>query len=155
MCAILDSAVVHEVFGHDRPDAGEGFRRWIDSERGQLVIGGRLRGELVRNHAFRPWLAEALRGGRARSLNDAEVDERETTLRQSGKCESNDRHIIALAQLSNARLLYTNDDALTRDFGKKQLVDGPRGKVYSTKSGGEFTRGRRPLLQRGDLCSPR
>lgn len=155
MCAILDNAVVHEVFGHGRPDAGEGFRRWTDSGKGQLVIGGRLRAELVRNHAFRPWLAEALRGGRARSLNDAEVDARETTLRQSGTCESNDQHIIALAQLSNARLLYTNDDALTRDFGRKRLIDNPRGKVYSTKSGGEFTKSRRRLLQRGDLCSPR
>ena len=84
MCAILDSAVAHEVFGHDRPDAGKGFRRWLESEKGQLVIGGRLRGELARNHAFRPWLAEALRAGRARSLNDAEVDKRETALGQSG-----------------------------------------------------------------------
>jgi hypothetical protein len=155
MCAILDTAVVHEVFSRCRPDAGEGFRRWIDSGRGQLVIGGRLREELVRYNAFRPWLVEALRAGRATSLNDAEVEKRETRLRQSGVCESNDQHIIALAQLSNARLLYTNDDALSRDFGKKELIDNPRGKVYSTKSGGEFNKRRRQLLQRGNLCNPR
>ena len=155
MCAILDSDVVHEVFGRQPSAAGEAFRKWIRSGKGRLVIGGQLRGELGRNTTFQLWLIEALRGGRARSLNDEEVEKRATTLKQSGVCESNDQHIIALAQLGRARLLYTNDVRLTRDFRNKELINDPRGKVYSTKSSGEFEKKHRQLLQQKNLCNPR
>lgn len=37
MCAILDNDVVHQVFGADRPQAGEEFFRWIDAGRIHLV----------------------------------------------------------------------------------------------------------------------
>ena len=46
MCAILDANVAGQVFGTGRPPAGAKFFEWIDSGRGRLVIGGRLRREL-------------------------------------------------------------------------------------------------------------
>ncbi len=152
MCAILDNDVAYQVFGRDRPPAGVAFRRWIDSRRGQLVVGGQLRVELGRNHAFRLWLQQALLQGRARSVNDREVDKRTATLRNAGVCRSNDPHIVALAQLSNARLLYSNDDDLRHDFGDKQLIDRPRGKVYSTKQSNDFQESHRRLLNQRRLC---
>ena len=152
MCAILDNDVAHQVFGRDRPPAGVAFRRWIDSGRGQLVVGGQLRRELAGTQAFRLWLQQALLEGRARSVNDSDVEKRTTDLRQAGVCRSNDPHIVALAQLSNARLLYSNDDALRHDFGNKQLIDQPRGKVHSTKQNNDFQESHRRLLNQRKLC---
>lgn len=153
MCAILDNDVLHEVFGQDRSPAGMAFRRWIDSGRGQLVVGGQLRQELGGNYAFKEWLQEALRGGRrAKSINDGEVEERTNALRQAGVCRSNDPHIVALTQLSHARLLYSNDDDLRHDFGNKQLIARPRGKVYSTKQSNDFQESHKQLLNQRRLC---
>ena len=155
MCAILDNDVVSEAFGSKRSPAGVAFRSWIDSRKGQLVIGGKLRQELSRNREFKDWLMEAIRGGRARTFNDEEVEERTEALKQSGLCQSNDQHIIALAQLSNARLLYTNDGPLTQDFGSSELIKDPKGRVYSTNFGSEFDKKRRKLLYRKNLCNLR
>lgn len=152
MCAILDNDVVHEVFGQDRPPAGEAFRKWVDSGRGQLVVGGKLREELGENLAFRNWLRQALLGGRARSINDEEVEDRAAALKQAGVCRSNDPHIVALAQLSHARLLYSNDGDLRYDFGNKQLIDQPRGKIYSTRQSNDFQESHRRLLGQRRLC---
>ena len=152
MCAILDNDVAHQVFGRDRPPAGLAFRKWIDSGKGQLIVGGQLRRELAENQAFRLWLQQALLKGRARSVSDAEVERRATYLKQAGLCRSNDSHIVALAQLSNARLLYSNDDDLRRDFGNKQLIDQPRGKVYSTKQSNDFQESHKRLLSQRRLC---
>ena len=152
MCAILDNDVAHQVFGRDRPPAGAAFRSWIDSGSGQLVVGGQLRRELAGNQAFRLWLQQALLEGRARSVNDSDVEKRTTDLRQAGVCRSNDPHVVALAQLSNARLLYSNDDDLRHDFGNKQLIDQPRGKIYSTKRSNDFRESHRRLLNQRRLC---
>ena len=47
MCAIVDTNVVHEVFGRQPTDAGEGFFRWLNSGKGKLVVGGKLKEELM------------------------------------------------------------------------------------------------------------
>ena len=47
------------------------------------------------------------------------------------KPKSNDLHVIALARISGARLLYSDDKKLRKDFKNKHLVNSPRGKVYS------------------------
>ena len=154
MCAILDNDRISEVFGSKRTPAGVAFRDWLDSGRGRLVLGGRLRKELVDNYEFRNWLREALLGGRAKSLNDDEVERRTVRLKSEGVCKSDDPHTVALAQLSNARLLYTNDVDLMHDFRNGQLVKQPRGKVYSTKISKEFKRAHKQLLNQKKLCNP-
>ena len=70
-------------------------------------------------------------------------------------CESDDPHIIALAQISGARLLYTNDLALQRDFRKRDLIADPRGKVYSTHRRDDYTEAHRKLLSNRTLCRSR
>ena len=37
-------------------------------------------------------------------------------LQDAGACQSNDLHVLALAQVSGARLLYSNDLSLHQDF---------------------------------------
>ena len=152
MCAILDANVVHEVFGTNRPAAGQAFFRWIDSGRWHLVVGGQLRRELDRSLAFREWRLQAALAGRITLLNDEAVDGRARALEQRNACRSDDPHVVAAAQVSGARLLYTNDADLQADFGDKALIDRPRGKVYSTRIHDDLTPTHRRLLGARRLC---
>ena len=149
MCAIVDANVAPEVFGHDRPAAGSEFFKWINREGGRLVAGGRLLEELERTVA-REWVRQAMIAGRIRAEDNSEVDARAAELRDS--CISDDPHVIALAQVSGARLLYSNDQDLHRDFRNKRLIDGPRGSVYSTRDDKGFRDRHRRLLRRKNLC---
>lgn len=103
MCAILDASVCSMVFdGDDRPEARKCFFDWIDSGKGRLVIGGKLRRELYQNSKFRGWAAAAVQYGRLKSSDDDLVNTREGTIND---LVSNDSHIIALVIESRARLL--------------------------------------------------
>ena len=155
MCAILDANVAGQVFGARRPAAGERFFEWIDSGRGRLVIGGRLRRELDRNSEFRDWRRGAVLAGRVTLLNDEAVDGRATELGRENACRSNDEHVVAVAQLSGARLLFTNDGDLQADFRDKALIDLPRGRVYSTRTHEDLTPAHRKLLANRKLCARR
>ena len=152
MCAIVDANVAHEVFGVKRPEAGVKFFGWINAGSGRLVVGGKLLKELNRTSA-REWARQALNAGLLRNVKSSEVNDRTDQLQHEGSCRSDDPHVIALAQVSGARLLYSNDKALQRDFKSKALIDDPRGKVYSTRGEGSFQRSHDRLLKRKDLCS--
>ena len=152
MCAIVDANVAYQVFGEDRPPAGERFFDWLSSPRGQLVVGGKLREELSRDLRFQRWLTTAVRYGRARSVIDDEVDKRAQELQRTGVCKSDDEHVLALALVSGARLLYTNDTALIDDFGNREVIARPRGKVYTTVRNADVTDTHRRLLAARDLC---
>ncbi len=151
MCAIIDANVVHEAFGDNRTEAGTEFRKWIDQGASQLVVGGKLLEELDGNGTFRAWRAVAAQFGRVQRLNERTVRARTARLQQSTALSSDDHHVIALAQLSGARLLYSNDSALHDDFGNKSLIDQPRGRIYSTKENPTFGRAHRHLLH-NNVC---
>lgn len=153
MCAIVDVNVVHEVFGVNRPEAGIRFRDWISSGSGRLVIGGQLKEELTRNQKFKEWTVQGRLSGQLHEIDENTVKEATTILEDSGACISDDPHIIALAQVSGARLLFTNDRDLQEDFGNRQLVNNPRGKIYTTRMGPRVTQSHRNLLRRKDLCT--
>ena len=156
MGAILDANVAHEVFGgSDRSEAGRRFYNQINRGEGILVAGGKLLRELLETSVRRN-IDEAYRSGKIKRINDQKVDVLTKKLQDQGGFKSNDPHILALAQASGARLLYSNDGDLQKDFGNKGLVDRPRGKVYSTKHGdGKFQRSHKTLLlelKNGGLC---
>ena len=154
MCAIVDADVSHEVFGNDRPEAGERLFEWLDSEPFRLAVGGTLLAELNRSPA-REWMRQAILAGRVRQETTGTVDRREEELSREGRCLSNDIHVIALAQISGARLLYSNDKDLHVDFKNKRLIDEPRGKVYSTNEDKNFTNAHEKLLNNRNLCRNR
>lgn len=147
MCAIIDKDVLHQSFGDQKTQAGLEFREWLN-HRGSLLIGGRLAQELDQNRAFRSWRAQATLAGRIRAIDDDAVDSREAALKASADLKSNDAHVIAVAQLGGARLLFSNDGKLHRDFKNQALVGG---KVYSTRQGGELRESHRRLL-RTSVC---
>ena len=154
MCAIIDANVCHEIFSSSsQSDAGKYFLDWLMKRNGGIIVsgGGHLR-ELDQNEDFYRVFRERLQIGRARYIPDAQVDAETKTLRSQSICRSNDEHILALARLSGARLLFTNDNALQDDFRNRQIVSGTRGRVYTTTRSQNVTRTHRNLLSRADLC---
>ena len=53
---------------------------------------------------------------------------------ETAAAKSNDRHILAMALASGARLLYTKDGRLSRDFRNPAIINNPQGVVYSRVS---------------------
>ena len=132
MCIILDNSIGGEVFGSNKSEASEAVWRWINGiedkgRRLRVVIGGKLTRELYRNGQIRDWLIRGVR----RAYDNETVDLMEKEVR-NWDLESDDPHIIALALVSGARLLYSNDLALQKDFGNVKLVGKPKGKIYTT-----------------------
>ena len=150
MCAILDADAVSAVFTEDPAPGAREFRRWIESARGRLAIGGRLRKELAVNTAFKKWLREALLRGSVRDTPDRRVNDEARALASRENLRSNDQHVLALARLSGARLLYSRDKALREDFRNEKILGDPRGKLYPEGKGAECHRW---LLRQQRLCA--
>ena len=126
---------------------------WLNrANGGRLAIGGKLREELCSNRSFLRWLSVAGRLGRTVNVSDDRVEAETETLRtRTPPCKSNDEHVLALAKLSGARLLYTNDN----DFRDRSIVDGVQGRIYTTAEYDDVRRTHRDLLNRRDLCDTR
>ena len=152
MCAIVDANVAHEVFGAKRPEAGVKFFGWINADSGRLIVGGKLLEELKKSSdGFRNLGQQLQLAGRMTIVNKSEVNTRTDQLQKL--CKSDDPHVIALAQVSGARLLYSNDRALQRDFKNRKLIDSPKGRVYTTLKHKSFHDSHKDLLRK-DLCRP-
>ena len=151
MCAILDNSARDEVFGNVPTDRGRLFFDWINQGQGRLAIGGtKLRAELGGSTQqpgsvnFRRWLPTAIRQGLVIQPDDDDiVDAAADNLEAQGICLSNDPHVLALAQDTGARLLYSNDEALRQDFTNRAIIGGVRGKIYPNSGSREFLNDRR------------
>ena len=156
MCAIVDANVANEVFGPSQSPAGEKFYAWINAAAGRLVVGGKLLEELEEGSPkFREWASTLGDAGRMRTVNADQVNAKAEEMKN--KCVSDDSHIIALAQISGARLLYTNESSekkkrLCEDFKNRNLINQPRGKIYTSRKNKRFTSTHKRLLGRQDLC---
>lgn len=157
MCAIVDTNAVGELWDGGSSAAGQHFRRWVEGPNGRLVVGGQIRQELGSSGAAQ-WLQELDRAGKLTRVDDSRVDRQAASLRSvpasdPGSCRSDDHHVIALAQISGARLLFSNDKDLHKDFKNKRLIDQPSGTVYSTLARKDFTSHRRAQLRKHH-CRP-
>lgn len=154
MCAIVDANVGHEVFDTGRQtEAGRFFYNWLMRPNGGiLVAGGELLRELNRSESFRRFFGERLLANRARRIPNEPVAAAEEEIRSQGTGNSNDEHILALAQVSGARLLFTNDRDLQGDFRNRNIIGGTRGRIYTTLQSNDISRTHRNLLNRSDLC---
>lgn len=155
MCAIVDANVGHEVFDPSRQtEAGRFFYNWLMRPNGgTIVAGGALLRELNRSGSFRRFSGERLLANRARRIPNEPVAAAEQEVRSQGISDSNDEHILALAQVSGARLLFTNDRALQQDFRNRRIIGGTRGRVYTTVEYADIRPTHRNLLKRIDLCN--
>lgn len=76
-------------------------------------------------------LLEYVRAGKASVIPAERFANDERTLRARADLHSDDPHVLALARATGVRLLYTSDRNLKDDFKRKDLIDRPRGSVYS------------------------
>ena len=146
MCAIVDANGWHEVFSRKRPPAGDAFRRWLSGKRGFAVLGGQLRREIANGQKRKRQIQAFVQNGMLVPIPDAEVDGEAERIERRGGFRSDDPHILALAKVSGARLLYTNDRDLQDDFKNADFVVD--GKIYSTLETTKHTRRQRDLLRR-------
>jgi len=144
MCIIIDANTAHEMTSSPpHPDATP-VLKWLENRRGFLVLGGKLTEELYAT-PFRRLVVELTRAGVTRIYRSESVTRTETDLRRSGRCTSNDLHVIALALISGARLLYSRDQRLQADFRSLEIMNNPRGHVYSSAN-------HEHLLRDGSSC---
>ena len=140
MCAVVDANTCHEIVGPHTTPAGRQFARWLDRG-GVLVVGGRLTREISANLNVDRYLVALGTAGRLRILNEDSIRREVARLTAAGSCVSNDHHVLAVASLGGATLLFSRDQNLRRDYLNRQLT-GIRGRVYQ---------GQRNLLRR-DTC---
>ena len=106
--------------------------------------------ELSINSNFQQWYSLAV--GRRLAIkttteNDIDMESIIEDLIQQNNCASNDYHILALARVTGARLLYTQDRKLIADF--KDIV---KGKVYPSGNSKNAKRNRNKIRNEKNLC---
>ena len=130
MCVIVDANVAGRVFSSPPSSKYQPLLRWLLGPKGGLAYGGENAKELARVHAAAQAIRQLRLAGNAHRADEAVVTKQTEQLRKANACVSDDEHVIALAQVSGARTLCSEDQALHEDFTNRNLVHGPRGKVY-------------------------
>lgn len=125
---------------------------WLTVGNGRLVVGGLLLRELAGSGNFLRWMKAAQRSGRVVRVADADVATESRRLEEGAVCRSNDTHVVALAKQSGSRLLFTNDIELQRDFKNPEIINNPRGMIYTTLRSKEASDVHRRMLARRNLC---
>lgn len=132
MCLIVDNDVGQTFFSSQRGDPYFPALDWIRRKDGRLIVGGRLWIREYHGTQRANLVQELAKNGRATIYRASIVDAEEEAVRDA--CKSNDAHIIALARVSGARVLCTQDSELEDDFKDRTLIDSPRGSIYKNAS---------------------
>lgn len=142
MCLIVDNNTAHQITL--RSNDAIPIIRALDKRQVTLATGGKHLDELMGN-SIRRLLIELLRNGRARNFTGSELEKKTEQFSKSTTVVSDDPHILALAIVSGARVLYTQDRDLITDFRNPRNIKKPRGAIYSTFSNAN-------LLKRCKAC---
>jgi hypothetical protein len=134
MCIIIDNNVRDLVFREEPADEYKPVADWIDTKGGKFVIGGKLTEELNEGRGYRALIGQYKRKGSVRSMETTDIDADIKEIARIGKIKSDDQHVLALARVSGARTLCTNEDDLTEDFKNKAIINNPRGNIYKNPS---------------------
>ena len=157
MCVIVDTNKFGDFMSRDPDEAAKEIREWMGGEnggvlaypeiepltkamRGEKTLDGKARadaikdmsrliGEYRRSPNMLALLEQYFRTGRARRVKLSKVAKKHP---ETAKARSDDRHILALALASGARLLYTADKKLARDFKNPEIIGNPPGEVYAS-----------------------
>jgi hypothetical protein len=145
MCLIIDANKAADFVNHPEVPEHATIYDWLENQAGTLALGGKLSLELSSISAMRRYLRTLIQAGRAKQYPDDAVNSEEDVVDASGLCRSDDPHIIALARVSGARVLFSVDDPLCADFRNTRLVPRPPGKIYRRAQ-------HRHLLLNGPAC---
>ena len=158
MCVIVDADKSHGLVKDPLPNDVKPLQKWLSRD-GSLVYstGGIFDRQYSRE--VRDYFRFLSRNNKAIQFNLQVVEEKMTDLPDEGALASdensgrNDRHILALALVSGAEVLYTGDQNLMKDFQNKKIMGHSNGKIYSS----EEDKGRglqsRKLFDQKNLCS--
>jgi hypothetical protein len=130
VCIIVDANVAAQLCQAPLAADARLLVEWIENRGGRVVLGGQLSDELASNSKVSRWLRGLAQAGRAILVPRDTIEEEEHRVRGLVLCVSNDFHIIALARVSGARLLFSHDHDLHTDFGNRGLINNPRGRIY-------------------------
>ena len=137
MCLILDADMYGLFLKQDNKDM-KPVKDWVDKKNGKVVYSpvGKMKTELEKAPNVRRQFEQYRRAGKLKSIPVEIVEEKKSRL---PPLRSNDPDIIALAQVSEVKLLISGDENLHADF--KTIV---RGKIYQTSA--------HKRLLHNDLC---
>lgn len=122
MCIIIDANRCGDICSNEK-DYVKPLLKWV-MKGGKLVSGGKLEDELFKNLKMRSLLLEWDRSGRIRKFKREDM-----SVEIEGKCKSDDPHVLALANLSSASIIVTEDEDLISDLKNREIV-GFRRKIY-------------------------
>ena len=129
MCLILDANRFADILAAPPDSRYVAMLKWVLHGNGRVVFGGTKYGlELERCCRAKRLFAEWYKAGRARRIANEPVDREAVSIQPM--VASNDGHIIALARVSGARILCTEDKVLMYDFKKAGLIARPKGRIY-------------------------
>lgn len=101
---------------------------------GSIAIGGgKLAGEYQNNRKMISLLNKLGQSGQVHRLPNDAVDRKQVEIETLKNAASDDPHILAIAALSNARILVSHDQPLHQDF-TSTLFFSQRGRVYQNQS---------------------
>lgn len=135
MCVIIDASLASRIFAEPTPYEFRPLIRWLFSDKGRLIYGGRNSRELYKVRNARRTIRELRRGSKAIEILGVDKEESRISSGSAGfSLASNDPHVIALARLSHARTLCSQDFNLHVDFKNASIIPRPRGKIYQNSS---------------------
>lgn len=140
MCIIIDANVGAEIPGGS--EAARPIARSIAKGTLKIVAGHKLKEELLKC-PFRRLYRELVLSGRLIEYEYGQIDSELKKL-DHATLKSDDGHVIALARVSGARILFSRDTNLHADFKNVELIKD--GRVYQTQD-------HEHLLKEKDACA--
>ena len=133
MCMIIDTNLINEFLKKPDHEDMAPIHDWVNRS-GRIVYstGDKFSSEL--QLSARKELTRYAQEGKAKFIPAERVAEEATNLRKNmSEIKSDDQHVLALARLSQTRLLCTSDQKLMADFRNHEIIRAPRGRVYQNK----------------------
>ena len=128
MCVILDA----NMFGEFKDQSNEDMQpvwNWLENKNGKIAYTNTRKFDEEWERGGVTDLIKLLKQAeKLKEVPAPDVQQKENEL--TGKIESDDPHIIALAIVANVKVLVSSDQTLHQDFKNRNLVGG---KVYQNK----------------------
>ncbi len=149
MAVVIDANCGHKVV---RDADYIEIREWFLNDKAKIAISEDLFKELYKK-SFKPFYDEMKKLQRVRVLDGEEenrVDEAIPTILPI--IQSDDPHILAMMIVGDFRLIVTEDNDLREDVKNKEIINGPRGKIYSEGTSKKRRGQARKLLEKLGSC---
>jgi hypothetical protein len=133
MCLIIDANCAWEL-SNGAPDATP-IATWLKRGDSRIAIGGtKLNIEYKKIGNFMKLLGVLDSRGQIHRAEEHLVDREAERIESELILTSDDPHILALAIVSGARIIYSHDSNLHTDFCNQHIIAKPQGKIYQNKN---------------------